>query len=277
MKFPIIVNFSRYRFTNSRSLEEIDIQLKSRKRSIDTTSGGSNVTVIEGNLLEEVVDDDSIKTPRQVLSDESKAQIAQALPSCFFRHGSVRASIKKKVRCSDAAEVIPPAEYCRDNDEETSHEDDDDVFSDSAPVQTPRGNMCTPYIERKGSLPGLEALPEWFPNSRLLSSISSCLCRNFLDFRSPTNLFHHDIELFLRKFDFASSQISFFFIHLTGVCIRFSFVGINCSIFMAWFEATKKPNRVGFSPAVQPEILALGGLGNDWLTAKIQPAWLNLV
>lgn len=52
--------------------------------------------------------------------------------------------------------------------EEKSLDDDDDVFSDSAPIQTPRGNMCTPYIERKGSLPAVEALPDWFPDSRLI-------------------------------------------------------------------------------------------------------------
>lgn len=157
------------------------------------------MTVIEGNLFEEVVDDGSVKASQQILSDESKEQIAQALPSCFFRRDSVRASIKKKVRCSDAAEVIPLPEYCRENDEETSHEDDDDVFSDSAPVQTPRGNMCTPYIERKGSLPGLEALPEWFPNSRLLSSISSCYITTSLGLRSLSSCFHHELELFFKS------------------------------------------------------------------------------
>lgn len=90
------------------------------------------------------------------------------LPSCLFRRDSVQASIKKKVRCSESAEVIPLTNYFLNYDDwcEVPHEDDDDVFSDSAPVQTPRGNMCTPYVERKGSLPGLELLPDWFPNSR---------------------------------------------------------------------------------------------------------------
>jgi hypothetical protein len=127
-------------------LEEIDIQLKNRldrKRSIDTTSGGSNVTVIEGNLPEEVADhDDSYKinelsdTEKQ-LCDDSTAQAPSVLPSCLYRHDSVRASIKKKVRCSDATEVIPMAEYLvnGDNYSEVFHDDDDDVFSDSAPVR----------------------------------------------------------------------------------------------------------------------------------------------
>lgn len=161
--------------SNSHPLEEIDIQLKNRldrKRSIDTTSGGSNVTVIEGNLAEEEVVDDKIyesieKT--ELNCNDLVAQATPTLPSCLFRHDSVRASIKKKVRCSEATEVIPPPDYFVNDDwHEVSHEDDDDVFSDSAPIQTPRGNMCTPYIERKGSLPGLEALPGWFPNSRWL-------------------------------------------------------------------------------------------------------------
>ena len=83
----------------------------------------------------------------------------------------MRASIKKKVRCSETTEVIPtPNYFINDEDwQEVPHEDDDDVFSDTAPVQTIRGNMCTPYGDRKGSLPGLEALPDWFPDSRLHS------------------------------------------------------------------------------------------------------------
>lgn len=176
----LIVNFTRPSISKLDPLEEIDIQLKNRldrKRSIDTTSGGSNVTVIEGNLLEEVADHgDSCNTNElsdieKQFCDDSVPQTPSVLPSCLYRHDSVRASIKKKVRCSDAAaEVIPVAEYSVNSDDysELYHDDDDDVFSDSAPVQTSRGNMCTPYIERKGSLPGLEVPPGWFPNSRLL-------------------------------------------------------------------------------------------------------------
>lgn len=156
----------------SNPLEEIDIQLKNRldrKRSVDTTSGGSNVTVIEGNNLP--ADDggnaeESSDNAKQSCVEEA-VQAAPSLPSCLIRQGSIRTSIKKKVRCSDAAEVIPVQEYLDYDDNQMTHEDDDDVFSDTAPVQTPRGNMCTPYIERKGSLPGLDALPDWFPNSRL--------------------------------------------------------------------------------------------------------------
>lgn len=145
-----------------------------RKRSVDTTSGGSNVTVIEGNLpADDGENSEELCDSLKQCCDEKAVQ--PPLASCLFRQGSVRASIKKKVRCSESAEVIPPPEYIiSDSDNQVySHEDDDDVFSDNAPVQTPRGNMCTPYVERKGSLPGLEALPDWFPNSRLLSQYSN--------------------------------------------------------------------------------------------------------
>lgn len=174
-----------------------------RKRSIDTTSGGSDVTVIEGIVPDEAVDVDKIDDsgqekvsgaksdsendkPRfdstsksiQVITQKSNydstskpTELPTQLPSCLFRRDSERASIKKKVRCSETTEVIPESHYFVNSEDwcEVPHEDDDDVFSDFAPIQTPRGNMCTPYVERKGSLPGLEGLPDWFPNSRLIS------------------------------------------------------------------------------------------------------------
>lgn len=150
-----------------------------RKRSNDSTSGGSNVTVIEGNVPEEIadgVDESESDTVSAKAIDDWVAKPAP-LTSCLFRRDSARASIKKKVRCSESAEVIPASTYFINDDDwrEVPHEDDDDVFSDSAPVQTSRGNMCTPYVERKGSLPGLEALPEWFPNSRLNSCHSESI------------------------------------------------------------------------------------------------------
>lgn len=156
-------------------LEEIDIQWKNRferKRSNDTTSGGSDVTVIEGAASEDAVETDTFVMSEDVcvkVCDELASKPG-ALPSCLLRRDSSRASIKKKVRCSEATEVIPPPEYFINEDWNEAHQDDDDdVFSDTAPVQTPRGNMCTPYVERKGSLPTIEALPGWFPDSRLLS------------------------------------------------------------------------------------------------------------
>lgn len=176
------------------------MQLKNRldrKRSVDTTSAGSNVTVIESNVPDEVFHEDVKVYPeaeklitKSNLNSESlpskQDDVAETLPtkpndessrkppalqSCLLRRDSARASIKKKVRCSEATEVIPIDFFINEDDgHELSHEDDDDVFSDSAPVQAicVRGNMCTPYVDRKGSLPGLEALPDWFPNSRLI-------------------------------------------------------------------------------------------------------------
>lgn len=156
------------------------MQLKNRldrKRSVDTTSAGSNVTVIESNVPDEISHGDE-KSDLEVATLPTKtynepSAKPPALQSCLLRRDSARASIKKKVRCSEATEVIPINFFINeDYGHELSHEDDDDVFSDSAPVQAicVRGNMCTPYVERKGSLPGLEALPDWFPNSRLIIS-----------------------------------------------------------------------------------------------------------
>lgn len=94
------------------------------------------------------------------------------LPSCLLRRDSARASVKKKVRCSETAEIIPASDYFINNEvlNVTDVDDEDDVFSDSAPAQVPRGNMCTPYVPRKGSLPIPEALPDWFPSPRLTFS-----------------------------------------------------------------------------------------------------------
>lgn len=119
-------------------------------------------------MPDEVADGDKEELDDKAPVDDWKPKPVTK-PGCFFRRDSARASIKKKVRCSEATEVIPVSNFFINDEDwrEVPHEDDDDVFSDSAPVQTMRGNMCTPYIERKGSLPGLEALPDWFPNSRL--------------------------------------------------------------------------------------------------------------
>lgn len=154
------------------------MQLKNRlerQRSVDTTSAGSNVTVIESNVPDEVSHgDEKCDLQADILpikTNDGPSAKPPALQSCLLRRDSARASIKKKVRCSEATEVIPINFFINEDDgHEILHEDDDDVFSDTAPVQAicVRGNMCTPYVERKGSLPGLEALPDWFPNSRLI-------------------------------------------------------------------------------------------------------------
>jgi hypothetical protein len=180
------------------------------ERSNDTTES-SNITVIEGHgpeedivvVEDEVCDKNSIVDcdEHKVESDESCAKLQQraneddnnnkddattfnfppstttngGLPSCLLRRDSSRASIKKKVRCSETAEIIPASDYFINNEVlNVTEDDEDDVFSDSAPAQVPRGNMCSPYVPRKGSLPIPEALPDWFPSSRLL---------HFLDMR----------------------------------------------------------------------------------------------
>lgn len=187
--------------------EEIDIQLKSRlerEKSTDTTSGGSNITVIEGHVPDESVsnihDDDIcnniLNNNNHVVNNVSKkidnnveeiaiesdrhsakningndsiskinSNSSTRLPGCLLRRDSSRASVKKKVRCSETAEVIPASDYFINTDELHAEEDEDDVFCDAVPAQVPRGNMCTPYVARKGSLPVVE-LPDWFPTPR---------------------------------------------------------------------------------------------------------------
>jgi hypothetical protein len=176
--------------------EEIDIQLKNRlerEKSNDTTSGGSNVTVIESHVPEGSVENVCVEFLNKSVvefeneSDKNSAKHTEELsstsahnsasiPSCLLRRDSTRASVKKKVRCSETAEVIPTHNYFINIDTDLHiEEDEDDVFCDSAPAQIPRGNMCTPYVKRKGSLPQLEALPEWFPNARCSYIISMYL------------------------------------------------------------------------------------------------------
>lgn len=199
-----IANFNNH----DKSLEEIDIQLKNRlerekSNDNDTTSGGSNVTVIEGHVPDEEeaiavttnnniaklnVDVNNHKTVEfENESDKNSAKHngsessvsatahqsnSTSLQSCLFRRDSARASVKKKVRCSETAEVIPSSNYFVNNNDElrvAEDDDEDEVFCDKIAAQVPRGNMCTPYVERKGSLPMLEALPDWFPDPRLMN------------------------------------------------------------------------------------------------------------
>lgn len=126
------------------------------------------------------------------------------LPSCLLRRDSSRASVKKKVRCSETAEIIPASDYFINISEVTTNvteDDEDDVFSDSAPAQVPRGNMCTPYVPRKGSLPIPEALPDWFPNPRLFLFSLMQIIQFSLRINIKYNFFPHAaffLENFLR-------------------------------------------------------------------------------
>lgn len=172
-----------------------------RERSNDTTTGSSNVTVIEGqvpddenivyvvndevcdSIVELSHDSDSLKgncTTNENCENERKESSsstnnsstsnATTKPSCLLRRDSSRASVKKKVRCSETAEIIPSTSFFINCELQPTEDDEDEVFSDSAPAQVVRGNMCTPYVPRKGSLPIAEALPDWFPNPRLFTA-----------------------------------------------------------------------------------------------------------
>lgn len=163
-----------------------------REKSNDTTSGGSNITVIEGHVPDEsaglvdicnkivnqIVNDNNVNRVEEIENNKSdtsakatngsESVTKPSLPSCLVRSDSTRASVKKKVRCSETAEVIPLPEYFINSHVLHVEDDEDDVFSDEVPAQIPRGNMCTPYVERKGSLPVVEPLPDWFPNPRFM-------------------------------------------------------------------------------------------------------------
>lgn len=112
---------------------------------------------------EDGTDNDSADNKHPEISDEHPK-------SCLSRRSSSKASIKKKVNYNDDAEVIelPP------NDNLVTSIDDD-VFSDSVPAQVPRGDMCTPYPKKQGSLPGIMALPDWFLDERCLHCRPSVL------------------------------------------------------------------------------------------------------
>jgi hypothetical protein len=100
-----------------------------------------------------------------IQSDDLSSSSRNLPESCLSRRCSSRSSIKKRVLYNENPEVIPSPEYI--------NFDDDEVFSDSIEPKLPRGNMCTPYLLKRGSLPGMLALPEWF---------SDRLCVFFIQF-----------------------------------------------------------------------------------------------
>lgn len=78
-----------------------------------------------------------------------------AAKSCLVRGSSTKSLIKKHVNYNESTEMIPASER-------NSLGDDDEVFSDSVAPPLPRGDMCAPYLTKRGSMPGLVALPDWF-------------------------------------------------------------------------------------------------------------------
>lgn len=116
---------------------------------------------IPPDLINDVPDTDyEDDGPREyiVTFDENSDAGLQRKGSILSRGGS-RASIKKKVNYNTSDEVIPSTP---DPPPPPEEEDNDEVFSDSVPPMLPRGDMCTPFLTKRGSIPGLAALPDWF-------------------------------------------------------------------------------------------------------------------
>lgn len=104
-------------------------------------------------------DDDEYPKEYIVTFDEDTDKGLQRRNSCLSRGGS-RSSIKKKVNYNESTEVIPSQSL--DDHPHEEEEECDEVFSDSVPPMLPRGDMCTPFFTKRGSIPGLAALPDWF-------------------------------------------------------------------------------------------------------------------
>lgn len=77
--------------------------------------------------------------------------------SCTSQRTLSKSSMKKRINYNDSTEAMPPSDISLN-----SIYDDDEVFSDSIQPILPRGNMCTPFLKKRGSMPGLVALPDWF-------------------------------------------------------------------------------------------------------------------
>lgn len=97
---------------------------------------------------------DNLPSPPSTPSSDDTASIEPPKSCLSSRRCSSKSSIKKKVNYSDSKEYMPMAT------------DDDEVFSDSISPQLPRGDMCTPYPKKKGSLPGMSFPSDWFPDDR---------------------------------------------------------------------------------------------------------------
>lgn len=122
--------------------------------TIDTASAPTNIDVPEE------CENDSTSSPSADVTPNDQPK------SCLSRRCSSRTSIKKKVNYSEDQEIIPlPIDSPPFSSNGTG--DDDEVFSDSISPKIPRGDMCTPYPKKKGSIPGM-VLPDWFTDDRLL-------------------------------------------------------------------------------------------------------------
>ncbi|XP_058056831.1 uncharacterized protein LOC131208197 [Anopheles bellator] len=138
--------------------------------------------------------DNSSSRKESVNSDDTTIRTQVSFrESCLSRRSSSKSSVKKKVAYNESTEVIPPPEY-------PPPEDDDSVFSDSIPPRLPRGDMCTPYATKRGSLPGMIALPDWFAEDRLMMEEGGIM-------EPPTTPIGRD-ELALRRHRFFSELLN---------------------------------------------------------------------
>uniref|UniRef100_A0A182WA75 Adenylyl cyclase-associated protein n=1 Tax=Anopheles minimus TaxID=112268 RepID=A0A182WA75_9DIPT len=152
----------------------------------NTATNGGSPSGIEG--------DNSSSRKESVNSDDTTIRTQVSFrESCLSRRSSSKSSIKKKVAYNDSTEVIPPPEY-------PPPDDDDSVFSDSVPPKLPRGDMCTPYATKRGSLPGMIALPDWFAEDRLMMEEGGIM-------EPPTTPIGRD-ELALRRHRFFSELLN---------------------------------------------------------------------
>uniref|UniRef100_A0A182P2C0 Adenylyl cyclase-associated protein n=1 Tax=Anopheles epiroticus TaxID=199890 RepID=A0A182P2C0_9DIPT len=152
----------------------------------NTATNGGSPSGIEG--------DNSSSRKESVNSDDTTIRTQVSFrESCLSRRSSSKSSIKKKVAYNDSTEVIPPPDY-------PPPEDDDSVFSDSVPPKLPRGDMCTPYATKRGSLPGMIALPDWFAEDRLMMEEGGIM-------EPPTTPIGRD-ELALRRHRFFSELLN---------------------------------------------------------------------
>ncbi|XP_058126069.1 microtubule-associated protein futsch isoform X2 [Anopheles ziemanni] len=162
----------------------------------DTSTLSESVpnTVTNGGSPSGAEADNSSSRKESVNSDDTTIRTQVSFrESCLSRRSSSKSSIKKKVAYCDSTEVIPPPEY-------PPPEDDDSVFSDSVPPKLPRGDMCTPYATKRGSLPGMIALPDWFAEDRLMMEEGGIM-------EPPTTPIGRD-ELALRRHRFFSELLN---------------------------------------------------------------------
>ncbi|KAJ6648532.1 Adenylyl cyclase-associated protein 1, partial [Pseudolycoriella hygida] len=133
----------------------VDDQIKNEDQMSDQPDEQINEQINE--LTGERDQNDNFPSPPTTPSDDTIS--SEPPKSCLSRRTSSKSSIKKKVNYCDSKEYIPST----DDGLLPMVTDDDEVFSDSISPQLPRGDMCTPYPKKKGSIPGMTFPCDWFP------------------------------------------------------------------------------------------------------------------